>query len=157
MGIIRTLQVSTVVFKNCILLNTSYWVEFVLDLLRKILPVGFSQAQKRKVSVSSPILHPDPLLSTPPSPAPAEQRQLLFVGYTLCPILGVRICLFTDAGGRDAAACVQWVWGGWGGGVILMIVLGLVPTRFLFGSSAPFFSDIFKRGKACVELKQLSS
>lgn len=114
MGIIRTLQVNTVMFKNCILLNTSYWVEFVLDLLRKNLPVDISQAQKRKVGVCSPILHPYPLLSTPPSPAPAEQRQLLFVGYTLRPILGVRICLFTDAGGGDPAACVQLRWVGWG-------------------------------------------
>lgn len=34
--------------------------------------------------------------------------------------------------------------------IILKIMLGLVPTRFLFRASAPFFSDIFNRERACV-------
>lgn len=57
--------------------------------------------------MSLPILHPYPSLFTPPSSVPAEQRQLLFVSYILCPRLGVRLRLFNDAGGRDTAVCVS--------------------------------------------------
>lgn len=39
--------------------------------------------------------------------------------------------------------------------IILKIMLGLVPTRSLFGASAPF-SGVFNRDRVCTELKQLS-
>lgn len=61
-------------------------------------------SEKRKLGVSPPILHPHPSLFPPPSPVPAEQRQLLFVSYMLCLRLGVRTCLLTDAGGGDSSS-----------------------------------------------------
>lgn len=71
------------------------------------------------------------------------------------------MCLFTDAGGRDsstaasASVCVSMGSRDGGEEIILKIMLGLVPTRFLFRASAPF-SDIFNRDRVCEELKQLS-
>lgn len=43
----------------------------------------------------------------------------------------------------------MWAQRWWGGGIILKIMLGLVPVRFLFGASATF-SDIFNRDRVCM-------
>lgn len=96
--------------------------------------------------VSLPILHPYPSSSTPPFSAPAEQRQLLFVSYMLCWRLWSQNMSF-DWRWWQRYCCV-WEQR-WGEEIILKIMLGLVPVRFLFGASATF-SDIFNRDRACM-------
>ena len=94
-------------------------------------------------SVRVPILHPHPSSLTPPSPAPAEQRQLLFVGYMLCLRLGVSFFLqmpVTQIGTLlQMCVCGQQICKA----EILMLrkMLGLGS---LFRSQVPF-SDPFKR------------
>ena len=73
-------------------------------------PLFFVLEQKRGKSSSLPILHPYPSTFTPPSPAPAEQRQLLFVSYMLCLRLGVRMCLFTDRGTAESVCLFVYLW-----------------------------------------------
>lgn len=108
----------------------------------------------------SQCLSPSSILIPPCSPLPLL-RQLnkdncsLLATCSVQDLVRVRICFFTDADGRDTAACVSMAAeiGKEGGEeIILKIMLGLVPTSFLFGASAPF-SDIFNRDRACVELK----
>lgn len=76
----------------------------------------------------------------------------------LCLRLGVRMCLFTDRGTAERVCLCVYLWAAeMGGGrkIILKIMLGLVPTRFLFRASA-YFQTLSKETACLCSQKQLS-